>query len=114
MISIKGKFHKKTGPRRNFMRILAGNFIMSEHIETTDTRGKEVRRLVEKLITIAKNKRLSDLRLLLKRLPKEAANKLYYEIGPKYTERKGGYTRMIKLSRHRINDGAQISRIEFV
>lgn len=114
MISIQRKFHKKTGPRRNFMRILAGNFIMREHIETTDIRAKEVRRLVEKLITVAKKKRLSDLRLLLKRLPENAANKLYYEIGPKYAERKGGYTRIIKSARFRVRDGTKISRVEFV
>jgi large subunit ribosomal protein L17 len=96
------------------MRILAANFIMREHIETTDVRAKEVRRLVEKLITIAKKKRLADFRLLLQRLPKEAASKLYYEIGPKYAERKGGYTRVIKLGRARVRDGAKISRVEFV
>ena len=96
------------------MRILASNFIMREHIETTDVRAREVRRLVEKLITVAKKKRLSDLRLLLQRLPKEAANKLYYEIGPKYAERKGGYTRIIKSGRYRVRDGSKVARIEFV
>ena len=96
------------------MRILATNFIMREHIETTETRAREVRRLVEKLITVAKKKRLSDLRLLLQRLPTEAANKLYYEIGPKYTERKGGYTRIIKSGRYRVRDGSKVARVEFV
>ncbi len=114
MLSIKRKFHKKTGPRTNFIRILAGNLIMREKITTTDVRAKEIRRIVEKLITIAKKKRLSDLRLLLSRLSADAANKLYYELGPKYAERKGGYLRIIKEGRFRQRDGTKVARVEFV
>lgn len=114
MFSIKRKFRKKVGPRRNFIRILANNLIMHERIETTATRAKEIRPIVEKLITIAKHKRLADLRLLLSRIPKEAANKLYYEIGPKYMERKGGYLRIIKGGSVRKRDAAPKAIVEFV
>lgn len=114
MLSIKRKFHKKTGPRTNFIRILAGNLIMAERIKTTDVRAREIRRIVEKLVTVAKKKRLSDLRLLIQRLPKMAANKLYYEIAPKYADRKGGYIRIIKEGRFRVRDGARLATVEFV
>lgn len=114
MFSIKGKFHKKVGKRRNFVRILANNLIMKERITTTDTRAKAIRPVVEKLVSIARRKRLQDLRLLLSRLPKQSANKLYYEIGPKYVDRKGGYLRIIKLSKFRRRDGAETSVVEFV
>ena len=114
MFSIKRKFRKKIGPRTNFVRILANNLIMSERIETTDTRAKEIRPIVEKLVTLAKRKNLASLRILLSRLPKEAANKLYYEIGPKYAERKGGYLRIIKGSGVRKRDAAPKAIVEFV
>ncbi len=114
MFSIKRKLHKKTGKRRNFVRILANNLIMKERITTTDVRAKEIRPIVEKLVTIARRKRLADLRLLLSRLPKQSANKLYYEIGPKYVERKGGYLRIIKTSKFRRRDGTRLAVVEFV
>jgi large subunit ribosomal protein L17 len=114
MLSIKRKFSRKKGPRRNFIRILAGQLIMRERISTTDVRARELRPIVEKLVTIAKHKRLSDLRLLTSRLPKEAAMKLYHEIGPKYSERKGGYLRIVKESGFRKRDGSRTATIEFV
>ncbi len=114
MFSIKRKFRKKVGPRRNFIRILAHNLIMRERIETTATRAKEIRPIVEKLVTLAKGKTLADLRVLLSRLPKDAANKLYYETGPKYAERKGGYLRIIKSGGVRKRDAAPKVIVEFV
>ncbi len=96
------------------MRILAHNLVMHEHIETTEPRAKEIRPIVEKLVTIARRGRLADLRLLLQRLPKEAATKLYYEIGPKYKERKGGYLRITKLGLTRKRDAARVAKVEFV
>lgn len=114
MISIRRKFRKKIGPRRHFLRILAGNLIMKEKIETTETRAKEIRRLVEKLVTVAKKQTLAHLRLLLRRLPKIAASKLYYELGPRYVERKGGYLRIIKIAGFRKRDGSSSAIVEFV
>lgn len=114
MFSIKRKFRKETGPRRNFVRILVNNLIMHGHIRTTDVRAKELRPIIEKLTTIARRHQLKDLRILLSRLPKQAAFKLYNEVAPKYVERKGGYTRIIKGMEMRKRDGARMATIEFI
>ncbi|MDO8584918.1 MAG: 50S ribosomal protein L17 [bacterium] len=114
MFSIKRKLHRTVGPRRNFVRILAHNLIMGGTIETTDARAKTIRPIMEKLVTIARRGRLQDLRLLLSRLPKDAASKLYYEIAPKYKERKGGYLRILKLGNMRRRDAAKTATISFV
>ncbi len=87
---------------------------MRERISTTDIRARELRPIVERLVTIAKRKKLTDLRLLLSRLPEKAAMKLYHELGPKYAERKGGYLRIVKESGFRKRDGARTATIEFV
>lgn len=114
MFSTKRKLQKTVGPRRNFVRILVGNLIMRERVATTDARARELRPIVEKLVTLARRGRLADLRLLLQRLPKEAAMKLYYEIAPKYKERKGGYLRITKSGAVRKRDAAETAMIEFV
>ncbi|MBI2405996.1 MAG: 50S ribosomal protein L17 [Candidatus Harrisonbacteria bacterium] len=114
MFSIKRKFHRKVGQRRNFVRILAHDLIMHERMETTDARAREVRPVVEKLVTIAKRQQLASLRLLLRRLPVDAANKLYYDIAPKYKGRKGGYLRIVKMSGYRKRDAAQKAVVSFV
>lgn len=114
MFSIKRKFRKTVGPRRNFVRILARNLIMNGKIETTDTRAREIRPIVEKLVTLARRGRLEDLRLLLQRLPKDAAMKLYHDVAPKYKECKGGYLRITKAMAVRKRDAAQTAIISFV
>lgn len=114
MFSTKRKLQKTVGPRRNFVRILVGNLIMRERVATTDARARTLRPIVEKLVTLARRGRLADLRLLLQRLPKDAAMKLYYEIAPKYKERKGGYTRIIKSGGVRKRDASETATIEFV
>lgn len=108
------KFHRKTGPRRLFLQGLAQNLIMRERIETTVPRAKEIRPLVERLVTIAKKQHLAAFRMLLSKLPKEAAQKLYYEIAPRYKQRAGGYLRIIKEAKARKRDAAPLSIIEFV
>jgi large subunit ribosomal protein L17 len=112
---ITRKFHRKSGQRRAFLQGLAGNLIMKEKINTTETRAKAIRPLVERLVTIARRNRLADLRLLIARLAnKQSAAKLFYDIGPRYKNRPGGYTRIVKLGRARKRDGARTARIEFV
>ncbi|HDH31453.1 MAG TPA: 50S ribosomal protein L17 [Candidatus Wolfebacteria bacterium] len=108
------KFHRKKGQRIALFKSLANNLILKEKIETTETKAKEIRPRVEKLITIAKKQSLAALRILLARLSKRAAEKLYYEITPRYNERKGGYLRIIKSSRIRKNDGAKMAMIKFI
>ncbi len=108
------KFHKKRGPRKSFLKNLAHNLIMDERIETTLARAKEIRPLVEKLITRAKKQNIASLRILLSKLPKDSGNKLYYEIAPKYQGRQGGYLRIIKSAGTRKRDAALKTIIEFV
>jgi|SRR3989344_1082459 len=108
------KFHREKGPRRSFIKILANNLIMKERITTTEARAKSIRPIVEKMVTIGKKQQLANLRLLLSRVSKQSAEKLYHEIGPRYKERSGGYLRIIKQSRMRKRDGARMAVIEFV
>lgn len=108
------KFHRKKGKRRSLLKNLIANAIISEKAVTTEAKAKEMKPSLEKLITIAKKRDLAALRILLSRLPKKAAEKLYYEIAPRYSDRKGGYLRIIKMVKLRKNDGSKMSLIEFV
>ena len=112
---VKGrKFGRTTGPRKSFIQGLEHNLVMTGGMTTTPARAKEIKPKVEKMVTLAKRQDLAALRLLLSRLPEESASKLYYEIAPKYKERKGGYLRIIKTAVSRKRDGAEQVRIEFV
>lgn len=83
-------------------------------IKTTEAKAKETRRFIEPLVSRAKKGNLADRRLLLSRLGSAAMAKILLEkIGPRFKERKGGYTRLVKLPRRR-GDGAAMAVIEFV
>lgn len=115
MAVVTQKFNRKRGQRRAFFRSLAGNLIMREKIVTTETRAKAIRPIVERLVSLARRNRVSDLRLLISRLDnKKIAQKLFYEIAPRYKDRPGGYTRIVKLDVVRKRDGVKQARIEFV
>lgn len=108
------KFHRQRGQRRSFIKTLASNLILKERVVTTEARAKAIRPVVERLITIARRQRLADLRLLLARLPKRAAEKLYFQFFSRYQGRPGGYLRIVKQSRARKRDGGRTAVIEFV
>ena len=108
------KFHLKRGRRRLFFKKIANNLVLKERIETTVPRAKEIRPLVERLVTIAKRQNLTGLRQLLAYLPKQSAQKLFYDIAPRYKERRGGYLRIVKQARVRKRDGAPLAVIEFL
>lgn len=108
------KFGLKRGPRRAFMRALANNLVSYEKIVTTEARAKELRKFVERMITYGKKQNLTGLRLLLKHLPKSAAYKVYSDIAPRYADRKGGYTRIIKRAKLRVHDASKMATIQFV
>ena len=96
------------------MRGLATSLIEHGAIETTEAKAKELRPFVEKLITKAKTGTLHARRLAGRHVQKrEAADKLFQEIGPKLASRSGGYTRILKIG-HRTGDGAEMARIELV
>ena len=96
------------------MRNLATSLIEHEAVVTTEAKAKELRPFVEKLITKARTGTLHARRLAGRHIQKrEAADKLFQEIGPRYATRKGGYTRILKTS-HRKGDGAEMARIELI
>ena len=103
----------KIGPRRALIKALANSFLMRERIQTTEARAKELRPAVEKMITRAKDKNIANQRLLARKLTPEMLKKLFDEIAPRYLDRQGGYTRIIKLG-PRNSDGAKMAIIELV
>ena len=104
----------KRGRRKLFFKKIASNLVLKEKINTTVARAKEVRPMVEHLVTIAKKQNLVSLRILLSKLPKDSAHKLYYDIAPKYKDRRGGYLRIVKQAKTRKRDGAPMAQIEFI
>lgn len=112
--SQKGKkFGRKKDQRRALLRSLASSLILEERIKTTESRAKATSKFVEKFITKAKTEDLSSRRELARIFSKEVAHKLIEEIAPRYKERKGGYTRVIKLA-PRKSDGASRAILELV
>ena len=109
------KFGREKNQRKAFVRGLLVNLIRHGRIETTEARAKEIRPFVEKLITISKEDSVANRRLVASRLINQAdeTKKLFTELGPKYKDVAGGYTRIIKLPT-RISDGAEKAIIEFV
>ncbi|MBI1975097.1 MAG: 50S ribosomal protein L17 [Parcubacteria group bacterium] len=108
------KLAGKRGIKRAFIKSLAANFIIAERITTTLVRAKETRRVVEKLVTLAKKGDLTSYRELLRRLPKKAAEKLFKDIAPRLKDRRGGYTRVVRSGARRKRDSAPVAIIEFV
>lgn len=101
--------------RRSVFRNLATSLILSGKIETTEARAKELRRVVDKLITNAKNDNLNTRREAYSFLfRKDAVVKLFELAKNQYSDRNGGYTRIIKLATTRKGDGAPLVIIELV
>ena len=111
------KFNRTASHRKAMMSNLASALILHKKIKTTDVKGKELRGFVERLVTYAKHGDVHGRRLIQKKIQgkraKQIANILIHDIAPIYEDRKGGYTRLIKLN-NRKNDNASISLIEFV
>ena len=93
--------------RRSMLANLTKDVIMNERIETTDTRAKEVRKFVDKMITYGKKGDLVSRRLALAFLHNdtECVNKVFSDLATRYETRNGGYTRILKLDERR-GDGA--------
>jgi large subunit ribosomal protein L17 len=87
---------------------------MHGRIETTEPKAKELRPIVEKMVSFARRGDLHARRVVLSRLrDPEAVKKLFDEIGPRYVSRPGGYTRILKLG-YRLGDNSSVALIEFV
>jgi len=110
--------YRKLGFRGDHRRMMLRNIVTSllreERIETTEQRAKELKRLADKMISLGKRGDLHARRQALAFLLDESVvKKLFDEIAPKYTERSGGYTRVLKLGNRR-GDGASIVLVELV
>ena len=107
------KLSRKKGPRKALLRSLANNFFIYEKIKTTEAKAKELRPIAEKDITRAKKNDIASRRILLKTLNPKTVKKIIEEIAPKYKDRNGGYTRILKLG-PRNSDGAKMVIIELI
>ena len=108
------KLGRKTGHRRAVMSNLASQLIEHKRIKTTEAKAKELRVFIEPLVTFARRGDLHARRQVLRKIPHmDIVSILFNDIGPVYTDRDGGYTRIIKLG-FRDNDRAPVSMIEFV
>ncbi|TSC52216.1 MAG: large subunit ribosomal protein L17 [Parcubacteria group bacterium LiPW_41] len=108
------KFGREKGQRQAFLKSLANNLVRHESIVTTEARAKEIRMLVERLVTYGKKQNVAGLRVIMTYLPKTSAYKVYHDLALRYVERKGGYTRIIKIAKPRKNDASKMAKIEFV
>lgn len=109
------KLGRNATHRLALMRNLARALFEHERIITTVEKAREARRFVEKLITLAKRGDLHARRLALMRLPdREAVDKLFSEFGPRFRDRQGGYTRVIKRHERRLGDGGQTAFLELL
>ncbi|MBI3274327.1 MAG: 50S ribosomal protein L17 [Candidatus Colwellbacteria bacterium] len=110
----KGRtFGRKRDARKAFLRSLMRALLLEEKITTTQARAKELRPLIEKLVTKGKKPSVETLRYLRRHVSPDIAKKVTGEISPRYESRPGGYTRIIKLASRR-GDGAEMAVIEFV
>ena len=111
----KGRKLGRTSAHREAMLCnMVTSLFEHEKIKTTEPKSKELRRTAEKLITLAKRGDLHARRVAARKVHnKVVLKKLFEDIGPRYTERNGGYTRIIKTGT-RFGDGASMSVIELV
>ncbi len=112
---VKGKkLRRDTAHRRALLRNLVTSFLEKERIKTTLAKAKAVRPLAEKMITLGKKDTLHARRQALSFIYKKpVVKKLFDEIGPRFTERPGGYTRIIKIG-SRAGDGAEMAILELI
>ena len=113
-MAVQRKLVRPTDQRIAMLRNLTTSLLENGKIETTVTRAKEVRSTAEKMITLGKTNTLHTRRQAMSYITKEdVVKKLFDEIAPKYAERNGGYTRIIKIGPRR-GDAAEMCIIELV
>ena len=113
-MAVNRKFNMPTDQRIAMLRTLTTQLLEHGRIETTVTRAKEVRSTAEKMITLGKSNTLHSRRQALSYITKEdVVKKLFDDIAPKYAERQGGYTRIMRVGPRR-GDAAEMALIELV
>ena len=108
------KLGKRSDQRKAMLRAMVTYLLENGQIKTTLSRAKEVAPMAEKMITLSKKANLASYRQALSFITKEdVAKKLFDEIGPKYADRDGGYTRIVKIGPRR-GDAAEMAIIQLV
>jgi large subunit ribosomal protein L17 len=107
------KLGRKRDQRKALLKSLMNSLVKYGKIETTEAKAKEIRPRIEKLVTKAKAGNLANRRLLMRYLQKDAVKKLMEETASRYKDRRGGYTRIIKLHPKQ-KDKSPTAMIEFV
>lgn len=110
----KVKLDRKVGPRKALLANLVASLVLYEKVKTTKAKAKAMKPLVEKMITAAKLNTLAKRREIAAFVKQDnAVRKLMEVLGPRYADRKGGYTRIVTI-KNRQGDGAVEALIEFV
>jgi large subunit ribosomal protein L17 len=114
------KLNRRSDQRKAMLRDLVTQLIIHERITTTNTKAKEVQRIVEKMVTLGKKDTLASRRQAAQTVrfieandQQNALQKLFADIAPRYQERSGGYTRVLKMGPRR-GDATEMAIIEFV
>ncbi|MDZ7592311.1 MAG: 50S ribosomal protein L17 [Rubrivivax sp.] len=108
------KLNRTTSHRLAMLRNMCNSIIMHEAIRTTLPKAKELRSVVEPLITLGKTPTLANRRLAFNRTrDRDVVAKLFNELGPRYAARPGGYTRILKMG-FRVGDNAPMAFVELV
>jgi large subunit ribosomal protein L17 len=108
------KLGRNPGHRKALLRNLMNSLVLSERIETTVPKAKELRRLGDRLITLGKRGTLHARRMAFALLSnKDATDKLFETLAGRFTERAGGYTRILRTG-YRVGDGAEMAIIEYL
>ncbi len=108
------KLNRTSSHRLAMLRNMMNSLIQHEVIKTTVPKAKELRRVVEPMITLAKNPTVANKRLAFDRLrDRDMVAKLFSELGPRYQTRPGGYTRILKMG-FRVGDNAPMALVELV
>ena len=108
------KLNRDSAHRKAMFRNMASSLFANEIIKTTVPKAKELRRVAEPLITLAKEDSVAHRRLAFDRLrDRDIVGKLFAEIGPRYKARNGGYTRILKMG-FRVGDNAPMAFMELV
>lgn len=108
------KLNRTSAHRLAMLRNMMNSLLRHEAIKTTLPKAKELRRVVEPMITLAKEPTVANKRLAFNRLrDREIVVKLFNEIGPMFKDRKGGYTRILKMG-YRVGDNAPLAYVELV
>lgn len=109
------KFGRNSSHRKAMFKNMANSVITSEQIVTTVQKAKEIRRVVDRLVTLGKNPTLASRRLAFDRTrDADVVKKLFGELAERYKTRNGGYTRILKLSDRRWGDAAEMAVVEMV